>query len=88
MTDVTNDQREKLTTLVSEAMQAEEAPAARESLAGVDPRELFCQNWDTVRSVLIYIRDHFPVPIPGIVKTAISVLIRIGDGAHAILCGG
>ena len=88
MTTVTNDQRAQLTALVSEAMQAEGAPATTRALVDVDPRELFCHNWDTVRSVLIYIRDHFPVPIPGIVKTAISVLIRIGDGAHAILCGG
>ena len=92
MANVTAEQRQKLQLLVAEAINADDgaatarAPAAL--AAGVDPKEVFCKNWGTVKSVLEYIRDHFPVPIPGLIKMAISALIRIGDGAHAILCGG
>ena len=54
------------------------------SLTGT--KDLFCDNWQTVKGVLSFIAN-LPL-IPAAVRTAIGVVIKAGDLAHGALCRG
>jgi hypothetical protein len=50
--------------------------------AGVDPKKLFCDNWDTVKAVLGFLRSV----APAFLKPIIDMVIRAGDAVKATIC--
>jgi hypothetical protein len=61
------------------AMAATEATAAA---AAVDPKELFCKNWDTVKAVLGILRKF----APAFLKPLIDLVIKGGDALKKAIC--
>ncbi len=91
MAEFTAQEQQQLKAIVAEASQpgaalsVAPAGAARAPALPGDIRDIFCKNWETVKKVLLFIRN-FP-GVPKKIKDAIDAIIRIGDGAHRVICG-
>lgn len=48
-----------------------------------DIKKLFCEHWETAKSVLEALRDLLKNPI---VKAIISTVIAAGDAVHSAIC--
>ena len=56
------------------------APAAAAPLG--DPVKLFCQNWNTVKQVLQFLKPHLPFFLRGVV----DAIIKAGDVLKGVIC--
>jgi hypothetical protein len=50
--------------------------------AAPNPKELFCKNWDTVRTVLLFLKSFLPKNLQGVV----DAIIKAGDVLKGIIC--
>lgn len=70
---------------IAEALTAGEinaqAATTTEALAG-DPKKIFCDNWDTVKTVLLILRQF----APAVVKPLIDIVIKAGDTLKGLIC--
>lgn len=83
MPDFTSQDREAAARAVAAAMVTDTGPEPVMALAaGIDPKQLFCQNWDTVKTVL----EVLKALVPGPVGVIIGVVIKAGDAAHKAIC--
>ena len=62
------------------------AEALTESIDLTGTKDMFCNNWQTVKNVLSFIAN-LPL-IPASVRAAIGLVIKAGDMAHGALCRG
>ena len=78
--------RAELTRAVGEAMMSDDTAAVRGfDMAGVDTQDVgnfFCEHWDEIRKVLLFIADQ----VGGIVRYGIKGVIVAGDILHRRLC--
>lgn len=49
---------------------------------GVDPKQLFCQNWDTVKVVLGFIGQQVGGPAAVVIK----IIVAAGDALKGKIC--
>ncbi|MEI9927903.1 MAG: hypothetical protein WDN44_09725 [Sphingomonas sp.] len=86
MAELTNDQQARIKAAVAEALQADavSAPEAAIHPEGIgDVKNLFCNNWPTVKAVLQFLSGY----LPALLRVAISTIIASGDKVHAAICG-
>jgi hypothetical protein len=50
--------------------------------AGVNPKDVFCKEWPTIKTVLEWLQGIVPQPGPIIIK----LVITAGDAAHSTIC--
>ena len=78
--------RAELTRAVGEAMMSDDSAAARSdemTAAGTeDVRDFFCEHWDEIRKVLLFIADQ----VGGIVRYGIKGVIVAGDFLRRRVC--
>jgi hypothetical protein len=48
----------------------------------VNPKELFCNNWDMVKQVLQFLKPYLPKYLQGI----LVVIIKAGDALKNVIC--
>ena len=83
MPDFTSQDREAAASAVAAALVADSAPEQFSAAAqGIDPKDLFCKNWKTVKTVLEVLKTL----VPGAIGAIIGVVIKAGDAAHAAIC--
>jgi len=58
-------------------------PAPSAAAAAVDPKTLFCENWDLVKNVL----SAAKIFLPGWADAIIDLIIKAGDAVKAEICG-
>ncbi len=88
MADFTAEDRAKAAQAVAGLMSASDAhvlPATMMTTAAlnVDPKKLFCENWETVKTVLQALASL--VPGAGLI---VGWIIKAGDLAHGAICPG
>lgn len=86
MAELSAQQRAQLETEFAKVLASGDDPALegpQVELEGVNPKELFCKNWGTVKSVLQFLSGILPIWLRPIVAT----IIKLGDIAHRTLCG-
>jgi hypothetical protein len=78
---------ETISRAIVEALSSDTPPAAAAMAAGsaaaADPKQLFCDNWDTVKRVLEFLRTV----APAFLKPIIDIVIKAGDAVKAAICG-
>ncbi len=77
--------RAELTRAVGEAMMSDDSAAARGEMSAAateDARNFFCEHWDEIRKVLLFIADQ----VGGIVRYGIKGVIVAGDFLHRRIC--
>ena len=83
-----NNEQERISTLIAEALTSEGAESAAEPSVGAelasipDPKRLFCDNWDTVKLVLGVLRQF----APAFLKPLIDLVIKAGDALKGAIC--
>jgi hypothetical protein len=68
--------------LMQDGPTAAAPSAAAAAPSGINPAQLFCQNWDTVKQVLQFLKPHLPIFIRGVV----DAIIKAGDVLKGIVC--
>ncbi|MFL6844931.1 MAG: hypothetical protein ACJ8ER_08645 [Allosphingosinicella sp.] len=67
----------------SEVSGAAAAAGGKAAAAGgADPKKLFCDNWDTVKQVLQFLKPFLPKLLRGFV----DAIIKAGDVLKGIIC--
>jgi hypothetical protein len=78
--------RAELTRAVGEAMLTDDSAAARgdemSAAATEDVRDFFCEHWDQIRKVLLFIAEQ----ARGMVRIVIKIVITAGDFLRGRLC--
>jgi hypothetical protein len=78
--------RAELTRAVGEAMMSDDTADVRGvEMAGVDTqgvRDFFCEHWDEIRKVLLFIAEQ----AGGMVRIVIKIVITAGDFLRGRLC--
>ncbi|AXJ95416.1 MULTISPECIES: hypothetical protein [unclassified Sphingomonas] len=82
MVDFTQEERLRIAQALADDMGGENTKAVDAAALGADPKQLFCQNWPLVKTVLGYIKPLLPAPIGWV----ISGLIAAGDILHGKIC--
>ncbi len=59
-----------------------QAGGAERPVAAADPKQLFCDNWDTVKQVLNFLKPFLPQKLQGIV----DMIIKAGDTLKQLIC--
>jgi hypothetical protein len=87
MADISSADRKAIAKSVAEALSSEAAPpaammAALPAAATANPKQFFCQNWLTVKSVLQVAQTL----APPLVRPVIGIVITVGDGIAKVIC--
>jgi len=77
-----NDQQ--LSAAIVEALNSDRpaSAAAPPAKAAADPKRLFCENWDMVKTVLGFLRTV----APKFLRPIIDMVIKAGDAVKAAIC--
>jgi hypothetical protein len=79
-------ERQRISALIAEALSTDtpqpKAAATGAAAAPVDPKQLFCKNWDTVKMVLGALRQF----APAFLKPLIDLVIKAGDALKKAIC--
>lgn len=86
MASHSSDDQGRYSAIITEALSGDITPettsaAATREAAG-DPKQLFCENWDTVKAVLGFLRQYGP----GFLKPIIDIVIKAGDALKRAIC--
>jgi len=89
MASQADNDRQRISAMIAEALASDtpqtaaaEAAGAKAGAEAVDPKELFCQNWDTVKAVLGVLRNF----APAFLKPLIDLVIKAGDALKKAIC--
>jgi hypothetical protein len=86
MAELTDSDRQRIREAVAKALMEDDgrAPAATAALAAaaIDPKRLFCDNWETVKAVLQFLKPFLPKSLQGVVDG----IIKAGDAVKALIC--
>ena len=90
MASKADNERQRISALIAEALSSETpapkaamaATGAAAAAAAVDPKQLFCKNWDTVKLVLGALRQF----APAFLKPLIDLVIKAGDALKKAIC--
>ena len=86
MASHSSDDQARYSAIITEALSGDVTPqsggTATTQEAAVDPKKLFCDNWDTVKAVLGVLRQYGP----GFLKPIIDIVIKAGDGLKKAIC--
>jgi hypothetical protein len=79
-----NANDERISRAIFEALNSDTPPtAAAPGLAPTaDLKQLFCDNWDMVKTVLGFLRKL----APPVLRPVIDIVIKIGDAVKAAIC--
>ena len=80
MAELQDSDREELRRIVGEALLSEDEPAGAR-VAAADVRQVFCDNWQTVKKVLEFIAGI----VPGIGRY-VRAIIAAGDFLYGRIC--
>ena len=85
MASKANSEQQRITALITEALstdtvQPEGIGARAEAIP--NPKELFCKNWNTVKTVLTVLRQF----APAFLKPLIDLVIKGGDALQKAIC--
>lgn len=82
MASYANDQQ--LSAAIVKALNSDSpaTAAAPQATVAADPKELFCKNWDTVKTVLGFLRTV----APKFLRPIIDMVIKAGDAVKAAIC--
>ncbi len=81
MAELTQQDRQELSRLVGEALLDEGNNLAASGAEIAGGKDLFCQHWNTVKSVLQFIAGQV-----GAIGWAIRAIIAAGDFLHGRIC--
>lgn len=82
MAELSASDRQELSRIVGEALISEQPDALRmETTESAGAKDLFCQHWPMIKSVLKFIAGQI-----GGIGWAIKALIAAGDFLHGRLC--
>jgi hypothetical protein len=76
---------EQVSAAIMEALGNDALPASTDApgtTVAADPKKLFCDNWDTVKLVLGFLRTV----APAFLKPIIDIVIKAGDAVKATIC--
>ncbi len=79
MAELSQQDRQELSTLIGEALLDDRSFASQAELAG--GKDLICQHWGTVKTVLEFIAGQV-----GAIGWAIRAIIAAGDFLHGRIC--
>lgn len=81
MTQLSAQQQQAVHDAVAEALVTETAQIEAKT-EGLNPKEVFCENWDTVSRVLAVLMAIVPGPAKGV----IGAVLAIGNGVKKAIC--
>jgi len=86
MAELTREQQDRGLAAVARALN-EEQGGAREmaAAAGLSPgdlKDVFCKNWETVKSVLQFLSGYLPKAL----RPIVTIIITAGDALHGAIC--
>jgi hypothetical protein len=81
MAELSASDRQELSRLVGEALIADEASTSGAYADAAGGKDLFCQHWSTVKTVLQFIASQV-----GAIGWAIRAVVAAGDFLHGRIC--
>ena len=88
MAELSANERQVAAAAVAKALNEEHAPAAMAAMAAApaaavgDLKDVFCKNWNTVKTVLQFLSGFLPAAL----RPIVAIIIKAGDALHAAIC--
>lgn len=83
MSDISNTERDEIAQAIAQGLTAPAQAADLQAAVNLqDAKKLFCDNWSTVKQVLIFLKTVVPGPISAV----IGLVIVAGDSAKGVIC--
>jgi len=82
MASQNDNDRQRAAAAITEALSADDRGAPAPVADRADPKQLFCENWDLVKRVLLALRQF----APAFLKPIIDMVIKAGDALQKVIC--
>ncbi|HEX8225026.1 MAG TPA: hypothetical protein VF605_14500 [Allosphingosinicella sp.] len=74
--------REAVARALMDDSDVESSAAGGTAALRADPKALFCEHWDTVKTVLNFLKDY----LPKYMRPIVTLIIKAGDALKAAIC--